>query len=130
MSKRGLCQGKRKDNGKWIEGYYVCIGEKHHFIFTGEIAFIRGNVGAENYEVDGETLRRNTFAADMNGVDIYEGDIVCFNGRYGEIVYNAHIGCFELETDSEYFPISYHDEFEVRGNIYDDSYFLEGGEKR
>ena len=30
-----LFRGKRKDNGEWIEGYYLCIGGKYHYILTG-----------------------------------------------------------------------------------------------
>ena len=30
-------RGKDKTTGKWVEGFYVCIGDKYHYIYTGNI---------------------------------------------------------------------------------------------
>ena len=37
MSREILFKAKRKDNGKWVEGYYLNIAKINHFICTGKI---------------------------------------------------------------------------------------------
>ena len=73
-----LFRGKRVDNGEWIEGYYVYIsaGEftydrEHHFIQTE----YKGRMGPV-YDVEPKTVGQYTEFYDVNGKNIFEGDIV------------------------------------------------------
>lgn len=51
-----LFHGKRIDNGEWVEGFYVCIGKKYHFIFTGMLDITKGYPEFVHNEVDPETV--------------------------------------------------------------------------
>lgn len=113
-------------NGDWVYGLITRLYDER---FENLPAEMTNTSGISSIEIDYKTIGQYTGLTDKNGKKIFEGDVVCFDGKYGKIVFRPHFGEYELETDSEYFPICYHDEFEVRGNIHDDGYyFLEGGE--
>ena len=86
MNERYICKGKRKDNGKWVTGYYVRNGE-HCYIFSGRIGVTKGYVDWERYEVIPQTVRQCTGKKDKDGMWIFEKDIIRTK-RHG-----AAIGC-------------------------------------
>ena len=71
-----LFRGKRTDNGEWVEGYYMCIGGKYHYILAGKIDLTRGYTEPIKYPVDPETIGQFTGMTDMKGQKIFEGDIL------------------------------------------------------
>ncbi|MDR1328468.1 MAG: YopX family protein [Oscillospiraceae bacterium] len=76
-------RGRGKDNGEWVNGYYVCADEKH-YIFTGETGLFPVDAAHPHlmyrelvrHEVDPETVGRFTGLCDKNDVKIFEGDVM------------------------------------------------------
>jgi len=75
-------RGKRMDNGEWVYGYYLPdMLEKTHKNMT-DWAFIREhqykNAKAITHEVFKKSVGQSTELTDVNGEEIFEGDIVVF----------------------------------------------------
>lgn len=74
MNREILFKAKRKDNGKWVEGYYrriPCMGMLEHYIMPRN-----PKNRMEQYAIDPETLCQYTGLTDKNGRKIWENDIV------------------------------------------------------
>ena len=71
-----LCKAKKKDNGQWVEGYYVCLNEKRHRIYTGYAVSDCEVLYPDWYEVDETTLCDDTGFTDKDGNKIWENDIL------------------------------------------------------
>lgn len=86
-----LFKAKRKDNGKWVEGYYYKMSEttycfkedyerkpvsEHHYILQERMT----DWGLPNQivqiEIDSETLCQFTGLCDKNGKKVWENDIL------------------------------------------------------
>lgn len=93
-----LFKAKRKDNGKWIEGYYQkrydLLGNEEHLIFHADSY----NVW-EYAEVDPETLCQFTGRCDKNGKKFWENDIIKyhFGEIYAPIKYGYYQNCFDSQ---------------------------------
>lgn len=137
-----LFRGKRKSDGEWIDGYYVQTNDfldvrKLNLIFEANSVNYPHSEIVGTHEVDSETIGQYTGLTDKNGVKIFEGDIVWFDGgweEYGgntfEVVFTN--GCFYLgrNPDTVCFLLKAYIEWaEVIGNIYDNPELLGGDNK-
>lgn len=137
----GLYRGKRKDNGEWVEGYYVKSkyyeGGEHHFIIEtvnqyDDYYSFCGYV----YDVIPETVGKCINLPDKNGKQIYDGDIlrrVLRNAAETDYIYTVAwceecamfvLPCITYEPGEADFTIVDSKEFEVVGNIHDNSELL------
>ena len=135
MNNRYICKAKRKDNGEWVEGYYVCNGE-HCYIFSGKLGIINKSFNWERYEVAPETVGQCTGLKDKNGKWIFEGDIVRTK-HYGKIIGNRNVAGYDIfkvvyvyamfrtENKNRAYNLVDGGQYEVIGNIHDNPELLE-----
>lgn len=86
MNREILFKAKRKDNGEWVEGYYVYCRKRRYIlqILNKEIGFDeREN---EWIEIDPGTICQYTGLTDERGQKIWENDICNRKEKYPEIV--------------------------------------------
>ena len=88
--------------------------------------------GFENYEIDPETIGQFTSLYDCDGKEIFEGDILDFNGLTVEVRFVR--GAFALlvngNLDDELYGDCRTDLFaKVIGNVYENPDIMKGGKK-
>lgn len=129
-----LFKAKRKDNGKWFDGYYQkrydLLGNEEHLIFH-----IDSYTVWEYAEVDPQTLCQFTGLFDKNGNKIWENDILMahLDEYYPEdVTYKTvewgvagWVGHETGSTDREYLDEFDLEHFEVVGNIFDNPELLQ-----
>ena len=134
MNREILFKAKRKDNGEWVEGYYVYCRKRRYIllILNKEIGFDeREN---EWIEIDPGTICQYTGLTDKNGKKIWENDILRRDG-YWDIRIEFENGAFMVRNADkvQYInrvtctPISTFNikAYEVIGNIFDNADLLE-----
>ena len=146
-----LFKAKRKDNGKWVEGYYYKMSEttycfkedyerkpvsEHHYILQERMT----DWGLPNQivqiEIDSETLCQFTGLCDKNGKKVWENDILMAHldesypedATYETVEWNV-AGWVTHVTDST--DRQYLDEFDLEhyeaiGNIFDNPELAQG----
>lgn len=139
-----LFKAKRKDNGKWVEGYYCkldettyCISEDyerhpvptHHYILYETMT----DWGLPNrflqFEIDPDALCQYTGLIDKNGEKIWENDIahIRSSGLSGYGVVKHQNGNLVLVDEKRKRTYSLYGEWKIRkdGNIFDNPDLLE-----
>ena len=80
MEDRYLYKAKSKDNGEWVQGYYVkgldMYDKEIHLIFEPATSFYSYGETAGWHEIDPSTICRCTGLKDKNNRLIWENDIV------------------------------------------------------
>ena len=126
-----IFKAKRKDNGEWVEGYYLNIAKINHFICTGKIKLdgaVKGIIAPEMHAIDPDTLCQHTGLTE-NGKKIWENDIVEIASEDGYFLcewdddtarYNLNGDGLTVDFDNYW---SY--EVEIVGNIFDNADLLE-----
>lgn len=111
---------KRKDNGEWVQGYYVetLRYNKLHWIWDGK----------EYVKVDPKTVGQYTGLTDKNGKKIFEGHIIKKGFEVFVVKWNAEQCRFDLYTDKNNiqcgFNVFSQKYFEIIGNITDNPELL------
>lgn len=147
MNREILFKAKRKDNGEWVEGYYIyhikrtiCpLGDsvkpedEQHVIMQDGFSDWNMPRNTVVYEIDPDTLCQYTGLTDKNGKKIWENDIVEERHR-GVITMRYHVlwdfketsWMFETKSSARYgiYAINQR-KFEVVGNIFDNPDLLE-----
>lgn len=130
-----LFKGKRKDNGEWIEGFYVCLGNDLHYILTGKLDLTKHCVMFEKHAVIPETVGQYTGLTDKNGKKIFEGDVVNFKTtayffKNCRINYESQFARFcAIDNKGYEYPMDKTFNYEIIGNVFDNPELLRSDTK-
>jgi uncharacterized phage protein (TIGR01671 family) len=129
-----LFRGKRKDNGEWVEGFFLSNDNKEYILTQGELANSLDECELLHtcwvHEVDPETVGLFTGSYDKNERCIFEGDLVELRSLdiedvvlFMEIVHCN--GTFGVDPGGKFFRLTdllrlY--EATVVGNVHDAEY--------
>lgn len=135
MSREILFKGKRKDNGEWVEGFYVMYSTsiEYPYSYTNGKHCIQTVPHNIQYEVDPETVCQYIGLTDKNGKKIWENDIVSCGGKL-VVTWKENLASFCLSKKGwmyqHFFGEAVTVDVEVIGNIFDNQELLKGmGEK-
>lgn len=117
-----LFRGKEVKSSDW---YY---GDIFHSSMNVDTARIHDYINRANVEIIPDTLGQYTGLTDKNGVKIFEGDIVEYEGKRYSINYLPHYARFSAVKPNTVFCVFAYQRGEVIGNIYDNPELIGGTE--
>ena len=115
-------RGKRKDNGKWVYGYYAGLGPNNKSAIK--------TFGNRVHHVAEDTVGQYTGLKDKKGKEIYEGDIVEFNNYEngemykGLVVFHDCSFCIDVFDDYDYRYMRKFHYIKILGNKYENPELL------
>lgn len=116
MSREIIFRGKRVDNGEW------CYGDLIHNGFDGTSRTLQTGIAAHGcypIEVIPETVGQFTGRTDVNGVKIWEGDLILHGESKRIIEYRSTNFCATRPSGKESILLSFSTNPKVIGNRFD-----------
>lgn len=118
-----LFRAKRETTNEWVYGYFVKEYDDFQIYVQPQIITRSGR----EY-VNENTLGQFTGLTDKNGVKIFEGDIVEYEGTRYSINYLPHYARFSAVKPNTVFCVFAYQRGEVIGNIYDNPELIGGAD--